>query len=39
VARDTDRPLRALVLSPFVVQKLGTFVCRENHEDVIVITV
>jgi hypothetical protein len=35
VARDTDR--RALVLCPFVVQKLGTFVSRENHEDMIVL--
>jgi NADPH:quinone reductase-like Zn-dependent oxidoreductase len=33
----TDRQLRALVLSPFVGQKLGTFVCRENHEDMIVL--
>ena len=33
----SDRQLRALVLSPFVSQKLGTFVCRENHEDLIVL--
>jgi NADPH:quinone reductase-like Zn-dependent oxidoreductase len=33
----SDRQLRALVLSPFVGQKLGTFVCRENHEDLIVL--
>jgi NADPH:quinone reductase-like Zn-dependent oxidoreductase len=33
----TDRQLRALALSPFVGQKLGTFVCRENHEDLIVL--
>ncbi|MBA2712006.1 MAG: NAD(P)-dependent alcohol dehydrogenase [Rubrobacteraceae bacterium] len=31
----TDRQLRALALSPFVGQKLGTFVARENHEDLI----
>jgi NADPH:quinone reductase-like Zn-dependent oxidoreductase len=31
----TDRQLRALVLSPFVGQKLGTFVSSENHEDLI----
>jgi NADPH:quinone reductase-like Zn-dependent oxidoreductase len=33
----TDRQLRALVLSPFVGQKLGTFIARENHEDMIVL--
>ena len=33
----TDRQLRALVLSRFVDQKLGTFVSRENHEDLIVL--
>jgi NADPH:quinone reductase-like Zn-dependent oxidoreductase len=33
----TDRQLRALLLSPFVGQKLGTFVSRENHEDMIVL--
>jgi NADPH:quinone reductase-like Zn-dependent oxidoreductase len=32
-----DRQLRAMMLSPFVGQKLGTFICRENHEDLIVI--
>jgi NADPH:quinone reductase-like Zn-dependent oxidoreductase len=31
----TDRQIRALLLSPFVGQKLGTFVSRENHEDMI----
>jgi len=31
----TDRQIRALLLSPFVGQKLGTFVCSENHEDMI----
>src|SRR5215217_3033475 len=31
----TDRQLRALMLSPFVDQKLGTFVSSENHEDMI----
>ncbi|CAN5740759.1 NAD(P)-dependent alcohol dehydrogenase [soil metagenome] len=33
----TDRQLRALALSPFVGQKLGTFVARENYEDLIVL--
>ena len=33
----TDRQLRALVLSPFVGQKLGTFINKENHEDMIVL--
>jgi NADPH:quinone reductase-like Zn-dependent oxidoreductase len=33
----TDRQLRALVLSPFVGQKLGTFISKENHEDMIVL--
>jgi NADPH:quinone reductase-like Zn-dependent oxidoreductase len=33
----TDRQLRALVLSPFVSQKLGTFISKENHEDMIVL--
>jgi NADPH:quinone reductase-like Zn-dependent oxidoreductase len=33
----SDRQLRALVLSRFVGQKLTTFVCRENHEDMIVL--
>jgi NADPH:quinone reductase-like Zn-dependent oxidoreductase len=33
----TDRQIRALMLSPFVGQKLGTFVNSENHEDVIVL--
>jgi NADPH:quinone reductase-like Zn-dependent oxidoreductase len=28
-----DRQLRALLLSPFVGQKLGTFVASENAED------
>ena len=31
----TDRQLRATMLSPFVGQKLGTFVSSENHEDLI----
>ncbi|WP_047866240.1 NAD(P)-dependent alcohol dehydrogenase [Rubrobacter aplysinae] len=31
----TDRQLRALALSPFVSQKLGTFISSENHEDMI----
>jgi NADPH:quinone reductase-like Zn-dependent oxidoreductase len=33
----TDRQLRALVLSPFVGQKLGTFISRENRKDMIVL--
>jgi NADPH:quinone reductase-like Zn-dependent oxidoreductase len=33
----TDRQIRALVLSPFVSQKLGTFVNKENHEDLLVL--
>ncbi len=33
----TDRQLRALALSPFVGQKLGTFISTENHEDMIVL--
>jgi NADPH:quinone reductase-like Zn-dependent oxidoreductase len=33
----TDRQLRALLLSRFVDQKLTTFICRENHEDLIVL--
>jgi NADPH:quinone reductase-like Zn-dependent oxidoreductase len=33
----TDRQLRAMMLSPFVGQKLGTFVNNENHEDLIVL--
>jgi NADPH:quinone reductase-like Zn-dependent oxidoreductase len=32
-----DRQLRILVLSPFVGQKLTTFVSKENHEDLIVL--
>lgn len=33
----TDRQVRALMLSPFVGQKLGTFISKENHEDMIVL--
>jgi NADPH:quinone reductase-like Zn-dependent oxidoreductase len=33
----TDRQLRAIMLSPFVGQKLGTFVNKENHEDLLVL--
>jgi NADPH:quinone reductase-like Zn-dependent oxidoreductase len=33
----TDRQLRALALSPFVGQKLGTFINSEKHEDLIVL--
>jgi NADPH:quinone reductase-like Zn-dependent oxidoreductase len=31
----TDRQVRAMLLSPFVGQKLGTFVNKENHEDLL----
>jgi NADPH:quinone reductase-like Zn-dependent oxidoreductase len=33
----SDRQVRALVLSPFIRQQLGTFVASENAEDVIVL--
>jgi NADPH:quinone reductase-like Zn-dependent oxidoreductase len=33
----TDRQIRALALSRFVGQKLGTFISTENHEDIIVL--
>jgi NADPH:quinone reductase-like Zn-dependent oxidoreductase len=33
----TDRQIRALVLSRFVSQKLGTFVSTQNHEDLLVL--
>jgi NADPH:quinone reductase-like Zn-dependent oxidoreductase len=33
----TDRQIRALMLSRFVGQKLGTFINKENHEDMIVL--
>jgi NADPH:quinone reductase-like Zn-dependent oxidoreductase len=33
----TDRQLRAMTLSPFVSQKLGTFISKENYEDMIVL--
>jgi NADPH:quinone reductase-like Zn-dependent oxidoreductase len=32
-----DRQLRAMMLSPFGGQKLGTFISKENHEDLIVL--
>jgi NADPH:quinone reductase-like Zn-dependent oxidoreductase len=32
-----DRQLRALLLAPFVGQKLGTFISRENHADMTVL--
>ncbi len=34
----TDRQLRAIALSPFVSQKLGTFISSENREDLLVLT-
>jgi NADPH:quinone reductase-like Zn-dependent oxidoreductase len=33
----TDRQIRALMLSPLVGQKLGTFISSENHEDMIIL--
>jgi NADPH:quinone reductase-like Zn-dependent oxidoreductase len=33
----SDRQLRALLLSPFLSQKMGTFICKENHEDMLVL--
>jgi NADPH:quinone reductase-like Zn-dependent oxidoreductase len=33
----SDRQLRGLVLSRFVGQRLTTFVCKENHEDLLVL--
>lgn len=33
----TDRQLRAMMLSPFVGQKLVTFINKENHEDMLVL--
>jgi NADPH:quinone reductase-like Zn-dependent oxidoreductase len=30
-----DRQLRAMMLSPFAGQKLATFICNENHKDLI----
>jgi NADPH:quinone reductase-like Zn-dependent oxidoreductase len=33
----TDRQLRAMILSPFVSQKLRAFISKENHEDMIVL--
>ncbi len=33
----SDRQIRAMLLSLFVGQKLGTFINRENHEDMIVL--
>lgn len=33
----TDRQFRAMMLSPFVGQKLDTFISKENHEDMIVL--
>jgi NADPH:quinone reductase-like Zn-dependent oxidoreductase len=33
-----DRQLRALLLSPFVSQKLRTFISKENHQDILALT-
>jgi NADPH:quinone reductase-like Zn-dependent oxidoreductase len=32
------RQVRAMLVSPFVSQKLGSFICRENHEDLLVLS-
>ena len=34
----TDRQLRAMILSPFIRQKLGSFISSENNKDLIVLT-
>jgi NADPH:quinone reductase-like Zn-dependent oxidoreductase len=34
----SDRQIRALLLSPFVGQRLTTFVCKENYQDLLVLT-
>ncbi len=34
----TDRQIRALLLSPFSKQRLGTFVAKENHDDLAALT-
>jgi NADPH:quinone reductase-like Zn-dependent oxidoreductase len=33
----SDRQVRALLLSPFVSQRMCTFICKENHEDMLVL--
>ncbi len=33
----SDRQVRALLMSPFISQKMGTFICKENHEDMLVL--
>jgi NADPH:quinone reductase-like Zn-dependent oxidoreductase len=33
----SDRQVRAMLLSPFTSQKMGTFICKENHEDMLVL--
>ncbi|MDX6233444.1 MAG: hypothetical protein QOH68_2468 [Nocardioidaceae bacterium] len=33
----SDRQVRAMLLSPFFSQKMGTFICKENHEDMLVL--
>jgi NADPH:quinone reductase-like Zn-dependent oxidoreductase len=33
----SDRQVRAMLLSLFTSQKLGTFICKENHEDMLVL--
>jgi NADPH:quinone reductase-like Zn-dependent oxidoreductase len=33
----SDRQVRALLMSPFISQRMGTFICKENHEDMLVL--
>jgi NADPH:quinone reductase-like Zn-dependent oxidoreductase len=33
----SDRQVGALLLSPFVSQRMCTFICKENHEDMLVL--
>jgi NADPH:quinone reductase-like Zn-dependent oxidoreductase len=33
-----DRQVRAMIVSPFVSQQLRSFICRENHEDLLVLS-
>jgi NADPH:quinone reductase-like Zn-dependent oxidoreductase len=33
-----DRQIRALLMSPFISQQMGTFICKENYADMLVLT-
>jgi NADPH:quinone reductase-like Zn-dependent oxidoreductase len=33
----SDRQVRAMLMSPFISQNMGTFICKENHEDMLVL--